>query len=343
MSNLFVIPQKEKSILAKIENGKVVPVNHLEIPYKSISKICENGLIVTLCLKEKELMVHSPECKLLKKQKVVQFVAMNVKQNIIYLGGKNYVETFSLINMANTDAVLENQELPIKKVSGKSIDDVLVFGNRLLLLDNMVYPKFIFEYDITIPEKPVLTKQTGLPNNGTYEHITKGDINDDWMIVFSDTKSRERNTQFINVTGKTSFCISKVTVEREDTNYVIDLANFPDYGTPKPKKEPLDPVAQKLEWAKENAIIREGITAAMLFDIGMKSDSTEKYEYIDLCLVSNKLFLLRSDCFGYVDLNSSNRLPDIVRIPCKHELYDKLIKTSDNTVVLAGKENYEVV
>jgi hypothetical protein len=77
--------------------------------------------------------------------------------------------------------------LPINPIRGKSIDDILVNNNRLILVDNIIFPKYLFEYDISIPNKPIHKQTTKLPNNGTYEHIYKGDINDNWMILLSHT------------------------------------------------------------------------------------------------------------------------------------------------------------
>jgi hypothetical protein len=109
-------------------------------------------------------------------------------------------------------------DLPIKTIEGKSIDDILIRNKTLFLVDNIVFPKYIFKYDTSIPNNPKHTGTYELENNGTYEHIIKGDINDNWIVLFSSTDGRDGAYQHISIIGKEekwkeqnvlTFCVEK--------------------------------------------------------------------------------------------------------------------------------------
>jgi hypothetical protein len=82
---------------------------------------------------------------------------------------------------------------------GKSIDDVLIYNDKLVLVDNIIYPKYLFEYDISDSLAPVATKTIKLPNNGTYEHIYRGSINSRWMALLSGGMGREGSSKYVSV------------------------------------------------------------------------------------------------------------------------------------------------
>jgi hypothetical protein len=91
------------------------------------------------------------------------------------------------MDVSGIDFTVKELELPVKSTEGKSIDDILIRGNNLFLVDNIIYPKYIFTCDISDPNNPRHTGTEELPNNGTYEHISKGDINDNWTALFSSS------------------------------------------------------------------------------------------------------------------------------------------------------------
>lgn len=207
----FIIPQSGKSIIAQIINGEIHEIRKVDIPFQSKSVITENNTIVSICFDLKSLKIHNIQGVLLKEINNVSYKAIACKKNTVYFGGEctdddtdNYAkgEMFSVIDFNNIDFQLSEIELPIQVVMGKSIDDILINENRLILLDNVVYPKYILEYDITNPSAPFHIKTKHLPNNGTYEHIIKGDINNQWMVIFSSTAGRGGVSQHITISGE---------------------------------------------------------------------------------------------------------------------------------------------
>jgi hypothetical protein len=125
--------------------------------------------------------------------------------------------------------------LPVQPTEGKSIDDILINGNKLILVDNIVYPKYLFEYDISISNKPVHNETIKLPNNGTYEHIYKGTINDNWMVLFSSSVGMNGAYQHISIfgtqNGTVSFCVESGLVKNaaEEEDRILDICLLNNY------------------------------------------------------------------------------------------------------------------
>ena len=212
MSKPFIIPQAKTSLIAIVVDGKINIIRPIAIPYQSISRITANSLIATQCTALDEFRVYDINANLLHKKPNCKYRALAVKKNTVYLGGEytfagdNKVqgEMFSIINLNDPDFTLTNPVLPIKVVPGKSIDDILVRDDQLLLVDNVIYPKYLIRYDITDPGDPKHVKTEQLPRNGSYEHIIKGDISGDNMVIFSTTFGRMGGARHIRITGKAS-------------------------------------------------------------------------------------------------------------------------------------------
>ena len=114
---------------------------------------------------------------------------------------------------------------------GKAIDDILIMNNKLLLVDDIVYPKYLLEYDITDSKNPKHIETKKLDNNGTYEHIVKGDLNDNWLVLLSSTVGMGGSSDHIVIEGKTNGYISvhrEFQFDRDTKNEGQDLESFND-------------------------------------------------------------------------------------------------------------------
>ena len=223
MHNYFIIPQAKRSILATIEQETIVPVRHIDIPFESKSLITDNGYIVSLYRTNKKLRVHDLAGNLIYKEDDFCFDALNVKGNIAYLGGKSKDslhqkgcgEIFAIIDLNHFPFKIKQVELPIQLTNGKSIDDILIRNNTLILVDDIVHPKYILEYNIENQDNPSFIKMNCLPRNGSYENIKKGDINTDYMVLFSTTCGNRGISQHIVVSGKVDQTVKR-SISAED-------------------------------------------------------------------------------------------------------------------------------
>jgi hypothetical protein len=211
----FIIPQEKSSIIARIENNVIHELGRIDIPYSSKTVITENSLIVSLCFgskpKSTRLKIFDMSGKQLLRLPQYKYRSIASKNNVVYLGGQygtREKELFASIDLSNVDFSIKEIQLPIKTVKGKSIDDILIRDDTLYLVDNIVYPKYIFHYDITAPENPVHIATKKLPNDGTYEHITKGEISKNWMVLYSHSVGMGRLFQHLSISGKKETTLS---------------------------------------------------------------------------------------------------------------------------------------
>ncbi|MEK6480158.1 hypothetical protein WJR50_21625 [Catalinimonas sp. 4WD22] len=209
MNDTIVIPQLSNSIIAKVSKQGITKIGEIDIPFDSKSIVTKNDLVVSLCFETQTLTVHDTAGSLLLEKGDSQYKAINVKGNIVYLGGEyrsRYPfkgEMFSVLNLEDVNLSPTTMDLPIKVVEGKSIDDILIKGSDLILVDNVVYPKYLIKYDISTPEHPTHLETIQLPSGAPNDHIIKGDINEDWTVLFSSASYHGGNSQNISVSGKT--------------------------------------------------------------------------------------------------------------------------------------------
>jgi len=186
-----------------------------------------------LCFDLKELRIFDINGKLINEKFNFNYKSIACKKNTVYFGGEynsedffKFGETVVLIDFDNSDFNLVEIYLPIELIHGKSIDDILINGNDLILVDNIVFPKYIIMYDISTPKNPLHTKTDELPNNGTYEHIVKGDINNNWMILFSTTVGDRGSSQYVSISGKKKGRLSiHKSWDQENTGFLIPIIN----------------------------------------------------------------------------------------------------------------------
>ena len=204
----FVIPQANGSFIAKIEDGEVHKLHHIDIPFNSKSVISDNGLVVSLCRERNLLRIHEISGKLITEKKGSDYKAIACRGNTVFLGGEyedessKEGEVFVLLNLEDPNFEIKEIRLPIKLSEGKGIDDLLILEEELLVVDNMIFPKYLFRYDISSPNDPKHLETINLPKNGPYEYIIKGDLNEHWLVLFSSTIGRQGAKQHLSISGK---------------------------------------------------------------------------------------------------------------------------------------------
>ncbi len=298
MNDIIIIPQAKNSIIANIENDTIQEVGKINISFNSKSIITKNNLIVSLCFDTNMIKIHDLNGNLLYEKGNTNYKAINFKENTVYFGGEyknddllSGGEMFSILDVGNIDFKINQINLPIKVVIGKSIDDILIRGEELILVDNIVYPKFLIKYSIISPNAPTHISTQNLPNNGTYEHIVKGDINDDWMVIFSSTVGRGGTSQHIVISGKTQGRLS------------IDLSHN-------------------------------------LFS-GLNKTLNEKFK--DVALINSKLYILRTDVLGFIDLNSNISNKNFTPILTDISNISRIIKSRSDKLIAIKKFGYELI
>lgn len=215
INKLTIIPQQNYGLVTEVLENQVTPIAQINIPYNSINKIINNETIVTLDKENKQLLFHTIDGNFIKSLDVPFGMAMNVKESVVYIGGNaRSGEVCYMVDLDSQDQVLQNIDLPVPMAWGKAVDDILIVGNKMMLIDDIVYPKFTFEYDISTPNKPIWVNTLDLPHGKVNEHIIKGAMNEDWMIYLSSSFSGYTSfkTHHIIIEGKQDITISSNTI-----------------------------------------------------------------------------------------------------------------------------------
>ncbi|GAA4095627.1 hypothetical protein [Mucilaginibacter panaciglaebae] len=142
--------------------------------------------------------------KLVDFPEMISPKSLAVIKNHIVLGGENNLSFGNNIRsreLVATYNLLSGQftalEMPFQK-SGKCVDDLLLNGDSVIAVDNIVYP-YILTYDFKDPYAPCLVNTLQLPNNGTYKTIKKGSMSATYLALLSSTHGDAGGGKYINI------------------------------------------------------------------------------------------------------------------------------------------------
>lgn len=104
------------------------------------------------------------------------------------------------LDLSADHPVWEPLDLPIEAAPGKSIDDILIEGTDMILVDNIVFPKYLFIYNLPIKsELPSWRQTVQLPFSRVYEHIRKGQISISYVVLLSGSMGRDGAGTYVSV------------------------------------------------------------------------------------------------------------------------------------------------
>lgn len=215
----IVIPQAAKSVIARIDSGRIIPEGFIDLPFSSRNVITSNGLIVSLRRHPEgsEIAVYTRKGELVESIVTPSlFHALASYSNTAYFGGQSRItqkdnmacEAAAYINVAEKPYQLRSIKLPAETKAGKSIDDVLIRADSLYLVDNLIFPKYMFVYSLTDPNAPEWFQTVVLENHGTYERISRGDISEKYCVLLSSTAGLAGSGEHISIYGDTEGIIS---------------------------------------------------------------------------------------------------------------------------------------
>lgn len=197
---IFLLPDGEAMMTAKVEEDKIKLLKKTLFPTKARFAISETG--IAACLdKEKRVIIYGQLLadgsfgfyKLINFPDMISPKSICIKGNHLVLGGENnqkFMNDIKSHELVVTYDLYTEKFTPLympQTIHGKSIDDLLIDGEVVIGVDNIVWPKYILYYDFTNPYKVKLKRELQLPNNGSYESITKGSLSEDYIALKSYT------------------------------------------------------------------------------------------------------------------------------------------------------------
>lgn len=215
---IFLLPKGEVMMTARIDGDEIKVLKKTLFPSNKRYSISETGLAACLD-KEKKLIIYGnlKDDGEMENITVLPFPSMIspksiciIKNNFI-LGGENNHDFSNNINsheLVATYSIHHNKftavEMPFKGYE-KCIDDLLLDGNKVIAVDNIVYPKYLLEYDFTNPDFPHLIVSHSLPENGTYETIKKGSTNESYVALISSSFGMDGGGRYVNIFRKGNY------------------------------------------------------------------------------------------------------------------------------------------
>ena len=313
-----IIPQQDRGLIVELAGDRIDVLAEIEIPYNSISKIIDDEIVVTLDKDNKQLLLHNMEGNLIKSIPVPYGIAMNVKEHIVYIGGSaENGEVCYLLDLDSKDYALQNIHLPVDMAWGKAVDGILILDDKMLLIDNIAFPKYTFEYDVSIPTAPRWLKTVDLPERRAYENIIKGDMNRDWMVYLSTSSDGwDGDMAHIGIEGKYENTISSSKEESirdicliDDRLYVMTDIGLGYFDLDKANMRNGDIVFV------EHRIVADRIVK--INDTKLLLVSRYEYELIDLDTVQKLDCTISERFWSYASLDLSGKglttLPDEIK------------------------------
>ncbi|MDA1029219.1 MAG: hypothetical protein O3B41_09240 [Bacteroidetes bacterium] len=209
---IFLLPKGEVMMTVKIEDNEIIILKKTLFPSNKRYSISETGLAACLDV-EKKLIIYGflkddgemEDIAILPFPSMISPKSICIVKNHFILGGENNHYFSNNINsneLVATYSILQNKyssvEMPFKKYD-KCIDDLLLDNYKVIAVDNIVYPKYLLEYDFTNPNFPHLIVSHSLPENGTYESIKKGTLNDSYIALLSSSYGMDGGGEYVNI------------------------------------------------------------------------------------------------------------------------------------------------
>lgn len=134
---------------------------------------------------------------------------------VLFVGGRQSLVAYDL--EADGRVPVELELPPEFRAPEKAFDDLLVDGGRLLALDDVVSPKWLFTYDVTDPRRPRLTGRFGL-SHGINETLHQIAVGGRWAAVRSEIGFRGGHLNAVRLLDRAGLGeVAQVTTHRIDS------------------------------------------------------------------------------------------------------------------------------
>lgn len=209
---IFLLPKGEIMITAKIEEQELKLLKKTLFPSGNKYAISNNGLAACIDCEKKIILYGQINdkgdfdyIKIISFPSIISPKSLCIIKNNIVFGGENRHD-FSF-NISSHELVVSYSiqsdkfivvEMPFKYYD-KCVDDLLIDNNKVIAVDDIVYPKYLIEYDFSNPDYPYLLKSYNLPENGVYERIRKGTLNENYIALLSSSFGMYGVERYINI------------------------------------------------------------------------------------------------------------------------------------------------
>jgi hypothetical protein len=106
--------------------------------------------------------------------------------DVLYVGGHN--ERGEMLWLRHAANPQQWQTVPLTLIEGgrgKAVDGLHVVGNRLVVVDDLVIPKWNLILDISVPHRPECLRVVEMPYHTTYEEVIASALGGRWLALLS--------------------------------------------------------------------------------------------------------------------------------------------------------------
>jgi len=206
----YILPRGKHSGVYANAGNDIIEIAPLSFPREGQITISDSGWIVYIARHGKRLSIARidssntltalPPIILPGRYKAF---ATAIADDILYVGGNCGREVLGLFHLRDKHPEWISLNVPdeIKK-RGKHIDELIIDDHRLIAVDNVVFPKWILTYDISVPEKPCMMDKIEISAHGTYENILDAALGNNWLALLSRTVGRNGSFMHLGLYDK---------------------------------------------------------------------------------------------------------------------------------------------
>jgi hypothetical protein len=201
-SPLFVVPRRGVNFLCTVRSGRLVEVAPAPVPllltselepvlvrsavddHGRIAWIGEDGRSVGHAVCDASLHVGPPA--FLPLPEGARPRALVFHRGVLYVGGGAGREILGLFDLTEASPRWVPLDVPAEVLKyGKRVDDLVMDGDRLIAVDNVILPRWLLVYDAAAPRRPRLVRQQELAAHGTYEHVFAASLGPHLLALLS--------------------------------------------------------------------------------------------------------------------------------------------------------------
>lgn len=205
---LYKIEQKTLTQIASVENDPYLSsddyvVTLSEIDYSGCLSCpgqgsSHHGKVINIHKIEKDSKLKLYRKITLPEGYTVKTTALH--KGILFVTGNLGENIFGFYDIRSENPKFVSVQVPAE-VKQKMFDDLIIDGNTLLAVDNVVWPKWLVLFDISRPKDPKTLKVVELME-GVNEHIEKGVVGNNYLVLFAENSTKGGRRQALQIYSK---------------------------------------------------------------------------------------------------------------------------------------------
>ncbi len=194
VSRRFVVPRRGVSTVCLLDRGKIEEVGPVPMPLLArhavdhasgwLAYLADEGRQIGLIHLDAEPHEQNfPPLAMPGENVVAHSLAFH--RGVLYVGGVGSKEMLGRFDLHDAAPAWKPLAIPPElQRANKSIDELLIDGERLIAVDDCVEPKWLLVYDLAEPGRPLI-ERAGIYGHGVNETVCQGALGASWVALLS--------------------------------------------------------------------------------------------------------------------------------------------------------------